>query len=129
MAFQSHYILYTVCAYVRWAYWKKADLNVIFPQKLLNVLILIWILFFRLQNTPVVSYAEVVLSKKGKDGRDILMMENTRPEVYTEEHEKMLGDTKTEWTLFVDGYGKDGKKIYDPVRGKTCHQCRYPIEV
>ncbi|GJX06819.1 zinc-finger domain of monoamine-oxidase A repressor R1 [Tanacetum coccineum] len=78
----------------------------------------------RLQSTPAVSYAEVVVPKQGKNGRDILMAENSRPEVYTEEHEKMLGEAKTEWTLFVDGCGKDGKRIYDQVRGKTCHQCR-----
>ncbi|KAJ9564097.1 hypothetical protein OSB04_000063 [Centaurea solstitialis] len=78
----------------------------------------------RLQNTPAVSYTEAVTSKKGKGENDHLILENSRPEVYTEEHEKLLGDTKTEWTLFVDGYGKDGKKIYDQVRGKTCHQCR-----
>nr|XP_043608005.1 uncharacterized protein DDB_G0288805-like [Erigeron canadensis] len=78
----------------------------------------------RLQNTPAVSYTEAVVPKKGNEGYDILMMENSRPEVYTEEHEKLLGEAKMEWTLFVDGYGKDGKKIYDPVRGKTCHQCR-----
>ncbi|KAJ9564246.1 hypothetical protein OSB04_000212 [Centaurea solstitialis] len=78
----------------------------------------------RLQNTPAVSYTEAVMSKKGKGENDHLILENSRPEVYTEEHEKLLGDTKTEWTLFVDGYGKDGKKIYDQVRGKTCHQCR-----
>nr|GEX00479.1 hypothetical protein [Tanacetum cinerariifolium]GEX84188.1 hypothetical protein [Tanacetum cinerariifolium] len=78
----------------------------------------------RLQSTPAVSYAEVVVPKQGKNGRDILMAENSRPEVYTEEHEKLLGEAKTEWTLFVDGCGKDGKRIYDQVRGKTCHQCR-----
>ncbi|KAK1423377.1 hypothetical protein QVD17_18679 [Tagetes erecta] len=78
----------------------------------------------RLQSTPAVSYAEVVLSKKVEDGDDRFMAKNSNPEVYTDEHEKLLGDTKTEWTLFVDGYGKDGKRIYDPVRGKTCHQCR-----
>ncbi|KAL8229212.1 hypothetical protein R6Q57_014112 [Mikania cordata] len=78
----------------------------------------------RLQNTPAISYSEVDLSKNGKDGDDMLMERTSRPEVYTEEHEKLLGDAKTEWTLFVDGYGKDGKRIYDQVRGKTCHQCR-----
>ncbi|KVI02654.1 cell division cycle-associated protein 7-like [Cynara cardunculus var. scolymus] len=78
----------------------------------------------RLQNTPTVSYTEAVKSKKDKDENDHLIRENSRPEVYTEEHEKRLGDAKMEWTLFVDGYGKDGKKIYDQVRGKTCHQCR-----
>ncbi|KAK9064853.1 hypothetical protein SSX86_016235 [Deinandra increscens subsp. villosa] len=78
----------------------------------------------RLQSTPAVSYTEVVFSKNGKDGDDLLVERTSRPEVYTEEHEKLLGDAKTEWTLFVDGYGKDGKRIYDQVRGKTCHQCR-----
>ncbi|XP_023730148.1 uncharacterized protein LOC111877871 [Lactuca sativa] len=78
----------------------------------------------RLQNTPIVSYTEVDLSKKAKDDTNVWMEEHKRPEIYTEEHEKLLGDTKMEWTLFVDGYGKDGKKIYDQVRGKTCHQCR-----
>lgn len=48
----------------------------------------------------------------------------SRPEIYTEEHEKLLGSTDMSWDLFVDGYGKDGKRIYDPFRGKTCHQCR-----
>ncbi|XP_019194760.1 PREDICTED: tRNA(His) guanylyltransferase 2-like [Ipomoea nil] len=37
----------------------------------------------------------------------------------------MLGSTKLNWTLFVDGYGKDGKRIYDLVKGNTCHQCRF----
>lgn len=27
-------------------------------------------------------------------------------------------------TLFVDGYDQNGKRMYDPVKGKTCHQCR-----
>ncbi|KAI3717034.1 hypothetical protein L1987_68348 [Smallanthus sonchifolius] len=76
-------------------------------------------------STPAVSYSEVDLPKKCKGGGDELLIEKTsRPEVYTEEHEKLLGECKTEWTLFVDGYGKDGKRIYDQVRGKTCHQCR-----
>ncbi|KAD7117819.1 hypothetical protein E3N88_05087 [Mikania micrantha] len=78
----------------------------------------------RLQNTPAISYSEVDLSKTGKDGDDMLVERTSKPEAYTEEHEKLLGDAKTEWTLFVDGYGKDGKRIYDQVRGKTCHQCR-----
>ena len=29
-----------------------------------------------------------------------------------------------EWDLFVDGYRADGTRIYDSVRGQTCHQCR-----
>jgi hypothetical protein len=64
--------------------------------------------------------------KKGKSlkGEDVLQEEGSKPEFYTEEHEKLLGNTEKSWTLFVDGYGKDGRRIYDRVRGKTCHQCR-----
>ncbi|XP_024521599.1 cell division cycle-associated 7-like protein [Selaginella moellendorffii] len=45
------------------------------------------------------------------------------PEVYTQEHEKLLGCAKEEWQLFVDGYN-GGERIYDAFSGKTCHQCR-----
>ncbi|KAL3833386.1 hypothetical protein ACJIZ3_008122 [Penstemon smallii] len=80
----------------------------------------------RLQNSTPVSYSEVDLTKKDKslDDNNLLREEWSKPEVYSEEHEKLLGSTEMSWTLFVDGYGKDGKRIYDPVRGKTCHQCR-----
>ncbi|POO02696.1 hypothetical protein TorRG33x02_016820 [Trema orientale] len=79
----------------------------------------------RLKNSTV-SYSEVDLVTKDKalGDEDILLEVGSRPEIYTEEHEKLLGNTEKTWTLFVDGYGKDGKRIYDPVRGKTCHQCR-----
>ncbi|KAK1293280.1 hypothetical protein QJS10_CPB17g02545 [Acorus calamus] len=53
-----------------------------------------------------------------------MLEEGAKPEIYTEEHDKLLGDCETSWVLFVDGYGKDGKRVYDPVKGKTCHQCR-----
>ena len=81
---------------------------------------------FRLQNSNPVSYSEVPLKKKDKDKKmgSIMLEEGARREIYTEEHEKLLGHSKKSWTLFVDGYGKDGKRIYDQVRGKTCHQCR-----
>ena len=46
------------------------------------------------------------------------------PEVYTEAHRAALGTASTPWTLFVDGYDTKGNRIYDPVRGATCHQCR-----
>ncbi|GKU94648.1 hypothetical protein SLEP1_g8108 [Rubroshorea leprosula] len=75
----------------------------------------------RLQNAAPVSYAEVGLAKKDEG---VKLEVGTRPEVYTEEHEKLLGNTERSWTLFVDGYGKDGNRIYDPAKGKTCHQCR-----
>lgn len=80
----------------------------------------------RLVNLTPVTYTEVCVVKKGKSlkGEDIVLEEGSKPELYTEEHEKLLGDTEKSWTLFVDGCGKDGKRIYDPVSGKTCHQCR-----
>lgn len=49
------------------------------------------------------------------------------PEIYTEEQEKLLGDSVAAWTLLVDGFDEDGQRIYDPHQGKSCHQCRYPI--
>lgn len=60
----------------------------------------------------------------GKKEREI--PEGTQPEYYTEEHEKLLGSYEEEWELTLDGYNPDRKtRIYDPVNGKTCHQCRY----
>lgn len=81
---------------------------------------------FRLQNSSPVSYTEAPVGKKdeGMKMGSIMLEEGAKLEIYTEEHEKLLGHTEKSWTLFEDGYGKDGKRIYDPVRGKTCHQCR-----
>nr|GMD51796.1 cell division cycle-associated protein 7-like [Ipomoea batatas] len=78
----------------------------------------------RLQNVTPVSYTEVPVGKSLKSEDDLLREAGSKPETYSEEHEKLLGSTKMNWTLFVDGYGKDGKRIYDPIKGKTCHQCR-----
>ncbi|KAK9942241.1 hypothetical protein M0R45_007917 [Rubus argutus] len=80
----------------------------------------------RLKTVAPVSYVEI--RPKGKresswDG-EINIKEGSRPEIYTDEHEKLLGDYKDTWDLSVDGYGEDGKRIYDPVKGETCHQCR-----
>ena len=47
-----------------------------------------------------------------------------QPEIYTEEHEKLLGPCEQDWELFKDGFGPDGNRIYDSAIGKTCHQCR-----
>ncbi|KAL4352432.1 hypothetical protein GQ457_06G040090 [Hibiscus cannabinus] len=77
----------------------------------------------RLQNTTPVTYSEAVLSKKDEILEDV-ELKLSKTEVYTEEHEKLLGDTQRSWTLFVDGYGNDGRRIYDSFKGKTCHQCR-----
>ncbi|XP_051141039.1 uncharacterized protein LOC127258287 [Andrographis paniculata] len=78
----------------------------------------------RLQNSTPVSYCENVANKEISINDHLLRENGSKPEVYTEEHEKLLGSTERIWTFFVDGYGKDGKRIYDPVKGKTCHQCR-----
>ncbi|KAL9327698.1 hypothetical protein ACSQ67_002701 [Phaseolus vulgaris] len=79
----------------------------------------------RLQNVTPVSYTEVPVKKaEFAERRRIVIEEGAKPEVYTDEHLKLLGNTQKPWTLFVDGCGKDGKRIYDSVRGKTCHQCR-----
>lgn len=91
---------------------------------------LLWCLLCRLKNTPAVTYSELKMSKKMKNNKkdndgDILMERGSIDEIYSEKHEKLLGSTDKAWTLFVDGCGADGKRIYDPFRGKTCHQCRF----
>ncbi|KAG4175498.1 hypothetical protein ERO13_A11G189000v2 [Gossypium hirsutum] len=77
----------------------------------------------RLQNTTPVIYSEAVSAKKEELFEDV-ELKLGKSEVYTEAHEKLLGNTERSWTLFVDGYGRDGRRIYDSVKGKTCHQCR-----
>lgn len=63
-------------------------------------------------------------SSKGAKEVEIIIPEGSNPEIYTEEHEKLLGDCETTWELYVDGYDEDGNRIYDPNKGETCHQCR-----
>lgn len=75
----------------------------------------------RLLGTTLPSYEEVAIVK------DCAVASDTRqrqPEVYTEEHEKLLGHCAQDWELFKDGYAADGTRIYDSEKGKTCHQCR-----
>ncbi|CAL4987397.1 unnamed protein product [Urochloa decumbens] len=81
----------------------------------------------RLKSVEPVSYCEIQPKKEKNDpegGRTLFLEVGAKEEIYTEEHDKLLGTCNTSWTLFVDGYGKDGKRIYDQVRGQTCHQCR-----
>ncbi|KAF3435675.1 hypothetical protein FNV43_RR22766 [Rhamnella rubrinervis] len=80
----------------------------------------------RLKSLVPVSYIEIRPKRKRESLEDgeITIREGSQPEIYTEEHVILLGDCKTSWTLFVDGHGEDGKRIYDGVRGETCHQCR-----
>ncbi|CAD6253505.1 unnamed protein product [Miscanthus lutarioriparius] len=80
----------------------------------------------RLKDAEPVSYCETEPKKEkhSADGKTVVIEVGAKEEIYTEEHDKLLGTCNTPWTLFVDGYGKDGKRIYDQVRGQTCHQCR-----
>lgn len=86
----------------------------------------LWCLF-RLQTVERVVYVEKRTPKKDKPSKEIEIHieEGSKPEIYTEEDMKLLGDCKETWTLMVDGYGEDGERIYDPFYGKSCHQCRY----
>ncbi|KAF5196847.1 Zinc-finger domain of monoamine-oxidase a repressor r1 [Thalictrum thalictroides] len=82
----------------------------------------------RLHNVDCVSSTEMNKSADKGHGEDdylrSLIKKGSKPEIYTEEDEKLLGSCKSTWTLFVDGYGKNGKRLNDSIHGKTCHQCR-----
>ncbi|PSS26079.1 Cell division cycle-associated 7-like protein [Actinidia chinensis var. chinensis] len=80
----------------------------------------------RLGGMTRVSYADRCTPKKEKVVKfeEIHIKEGSKPEIYTEEDEKLLGDCKTAWVLLVDGYNADGERIYDTFYGKSCHQCR-----
>ncbi|CAK8577568.1 unnamed protein product [Lathyrus sativus] len=85
----------------------------------------------RLMSVPPVDYCFKLPKaqrqsqrSRGKKEVEIFIPEGTKPEVYTEEHEKLLGDCETDWELYVDGYDEDGDRIYDPTKGEKCHQCR-----
>ena len=72
---------------------------------------------------------KILLNAGDGDARDGLAREGLvdlprNPEVYTAAHKEALGTCDTPWTLFVDGYDAKGNRIYDPVRGACCHQCR-----
>ncbi|XP_008339235.2 uncharacterized protein [Malus domestica] len=79
----------------------------------------------RLKSVAPVDYVEKTKNESSKrKSVEIFIKEGSKPEIYTEEHEKLLGDCVESWELGVDGYGEDRKRIYDPVNGETCHQCR-----
>ncbi|KAM7474945.1 hypothetical protein LguiB_022188 [Lonicera macranthoides] len=80
----------------------------------------------RLKTMTPVSYLEKRVPKEEKVVKKVKVHipEGSKPEVYTEEHEKALGDSKTTWILYVDGYDNEGQRIYDQFEGKSCHQCR-----
>ncbi|XP_038877909.1 uncharacterized protein LOC120070121 isoform X3 [Benincasa hispida] len=80
----------------------------------------------RLKTLTPVSYAEIRPKTKKENSRsiEIRIKEGSQPEIYTEEDAKLLGDCESNWILGVDGYGQDGKRVYDPVNGESCHQCR-----
>ncbi|XP_078158875.1 uncharacterized protein LOC144554430 [Carex rostrata] len=80
----------------------------------------------RLENMAHVNYTEARGKKSHEKSDHVVVIEELdgRGELYTEEHEKLLGSCEVPWTLFVDGYDKNKKRIYDSLKGKTCHQCR-----
>ncbi|KAL1536560.1 cell division cycle-associated 7-like protein [Salvia divinorum] len=81
----------------------------------------------RLKDAPRPVYSEKRSPKKAhisSEKAEIHIPAGEKPEIYTEEHEKLVGDSVTPWTLLVDGFDDDGQRIYDPHEGKSCHQCR-----
>ncbi|KAM1255723.1 hypothetical protein ACFX2F_030146 [Malus domestica] len=58
---------------------------------------------FKLKNATPVRYAEVHVSRKDEASymKDITLEEGDRPEIYTEEHEKLLGNTDKTWTMVL----------------------------
>ncbi|KAL8477878.1 hypothetical protein ACS0TY_029967 [Phlomoides rotata] len=80
----------------------------------------------RLKDMPQVSYSEKKIPKQTSASKNVIIHipEGENPEIYTEEDEKLLGDSEAVWELCVDGYDEDGQRIYDPHEGKSCHQCR-----
>ncbi|CAJ1939353.1 unnamed protein product [Sphenostylis stenocarpa] len=80
----------------------------------------------RIMSLVPIDYSEGKLPDPGSKENEveIFIPEGTNPEVYTEEHEKLLGDCESTWELCVDGYDEDGNRMYDPIKGQTCHQCR-----
>ncbi|BAT75053.1 hypothetical protein VIGAN_01285200 [Vigna angularis var. angularis] len=80
----------------------------------------------RIMNLVPINYSERNRESASKENGvvEICIPEGTNPEVYTEEHEEHLGDCESAWELYVDGYDEDGNRIYDPIKGETCHQCR-----
>lgn len=72
----------------------------------------------------LVIYFEEVEKKKGKVFKEMvlwLLEGGERFEVYIDEYEKFFGNIEWVWEFFVDGYGLDGKWIYDFVKGKICY--------
>ncbi|KAH6756013.1 hypothetical protein C2S52_023606 [Perilla frutescens var. hirtella] len=82
----------------------------------------------RLKELPPVRYSERKKSPKKDHSSnsvvEIHIPEGENLEIYTDEHEMLLGDSIAAWTLYVDGFDEDGQRMYDPVLGKSCHQCR-----
>ncbi|XP_042029427.1 cell division cycle-associated 7-like protein [Salvia splendens] len=79
----------------------------------------------RLKDAPRPVYSEKKSPKKAQTKKvEIHIPAGEKPEIYSEEHEKLLGDSATAWALFVDGFDDDGQRIYDSHEGKSCHQCR-----
>lgn len=73
---------------------------------------------------PIKYYEGRQIKQEDSKSLEIHIQEGENPEVYTEEQEKLLGDCEISWECYVDGYDSDGNRIYDPIKGQSCHQCR-----
>lgn len=75
----------------------------------------------RLKNVTQANFLE---NERSLKDMGIEIPDSWKAEIYTEEDEKLLGDCEAPWTLNVEGFGEDGERLYDPVNGTSCHQCR-----
>lgn len=91
------------------------------------------LLSFRIQNLPAPLYSSSnaienadAPPKMRKTGVSLTRKSEfvARIEEYGPEDMNLLGSSETVWVLIIDGYTEGGQKALDPVKGKTCHQCR-----
>lgn len=82
---------------------------------------LLFLYMYRLQNTDPVMYPEVTVDRNHNSSKSFnnnYLGLNSKPDLLSTE------EVLCESSMSVNGYQQDGKRIYDYVRGKTCHQCR-----
>ncbi|KAI3467962.1 hypothetical protein Pfo_024625 [Paulownia fortunei] len=75
----------------------------------------------RLKKKKMMSEVPALGDEICRDEGKVKAQEENFGEVYTFEHEKLLGDCNSPWPLFDDD---NIKRLYDSVNGTTCHQCR-----
>eukprot|EP00850_Spirogloea_muscicola_P016051 SM000127S26667 [mRNA] locus=s127:311745:315728:- [translate_table: standard] len=90
-------------------------------------------------NAASTRQARPRLASSGEGRRQKLQPGECRPELYTREHQRLLGSAAHPWQLNKDGFAPDGQqpadcavttynagktRVYDNLNGRTCHQCR-----